>query len=89
MKNFMVYKFVVCKFLVTLELYPPSTGPSLHPIHALSSKLSPPSFEISFRVLRPPLLFPPLIWEPQIKTLHPPSPTAPKAFENDSQRFVS
>lgn len=72
MKNFMVYKFVVCKFLVTLELYPPSTGPSLHPIHPLSSKLSPPSFEISFRVLRPPLLFPPLIWEAQIKTLHPP-----------------
>ena len=69
MKIFTVYKFVVCKFLVTLELFPPSISPSLCPIHPASSQFSPPISEINFRVLCQLVLFPPLIWEPQTKTL--------------------
>lgn len=42
MKIFKVYKLVAYKFLVVLEVFPLSAGPSLHPIH--------PSFETQLKL---------------------------------------
>lgn len=80
MKNFKVYKLVAYKFLVVLEVFPLSAGPSLHPIH--------PSFETQLKLegttnLGTPKLrqFTLKFWEVGLMVL--------KALENNSQHFVT